>query len=100
MILKSFTVFYLVIHIFTNFFMTFGELAKVASPITKGFLSGFKQGPPPPPASNKHPASKMPIREIIRLFAKVCFKISQLSIRRSGSFWYCLEYLKSLPETT
>lgn len=47
MILKSFTVFYLVIHIFTNFFMTFGELAKVASPITKGFLSGFKQGPPP-----------------------------------------------------
>lgn len=69
MILKSFTVFYLVIHIFTNFFMTFGELAKVASPITKGFLSGFKQGPPPPPASNKHPASKMPIREIIRLFA-------------------------------
>lgn len=48
MILKSFTVFYLVIHIFTNFFMTFGELAKVASPITKGFLSGFKQGPPPP----------------------------------------------------
>ena len=96
MILKSFTVFYLVIHIFTNFFMTFGELAKVASPITKGFLSGFKQGPPPP-ASNKHPASKMPIREIIRLFAKAC---SQLSIRRSGSFWYCLEYLKSLPETT
>lgn len=48
MILKSFTVFYLVIHIFTNFFMTFGELAKVASPITKGFLSGLKQGPPPP----------------------------------------------------
>lgn len=46
MILKSFTVFYLVIHIFTNFVMTFGELAKVASPITKGFLSGFKQGPP------------------------------------------------------
>ena len=98
MILKSFTVFYWVIHIFTNFFMTFGELTKVASPITKGFLSGLKQGPPP--ASNKHPASKMPIREIIRLFAKVCFKISQLSIRRSGSFWYCLEYLKSLPETT
>lgn len=38
--------FYLVIHIFTNFVMTFGELAKVTSPITKGFLSGFKQGPP------------------------------------------------------
>lgn len=51
--------------------MTFGELAKVTSPITKGFLSGFKQGTP---ASNKHPASKMPIREIIRLFAKVCLK--------------------------
>ena len=47
MILKSFTVFYWVIHIFTNFFMTFGELTKVASPITKGFLSGLKQGPPP-----------------------------------------------------
>lgn len=45
MILKSFTVFYWVIHIFTNFFMTFGELTKVASPITKGFLSGLKQGP-------------------------------------------------------
>ena len=28
--------------------MTFGELAKVAPPITKGFLPGFKQGPPPP----------------------------------------------------
>lgn len=28
--------------------MTFGELTKVASPITKGFLSGLKQGPPPP----------------------------------------------------
>ena len=27
--------------------MTFGELTKVASPITKGFLSGLKQGPPP-----------------------------------------------------
>lgn len=90
MILKSFTVFYLVIHIFTNFFMTFGELAKVASPVLNK----------DPHASNKHPSSKMPIREITRLFAKVCFKISQLSIRRSGSFWYCLEYLKSLPETT
>lgn len=77
--------------------MTFGELTKVASPITKGFLSGLKQGPPPPPTST--PPQKL-YDEIIRLFAKVCFKISQLSIRRSGSFWYCLEYLKSLPETT
>ena len=41
MILKSFTVFYLVIHIFTNFFMTFGELPKVSSPV-------LNKDPPPP----------------------------------------------------
>ena len=58
MILKSFTVFYWVIHIFTNFFMTFGELTKVASPITKGFLSGLKQGPPLPPRLQQAPRLK------------------------------------------
>ena len=63
MILKSFTVFYWVIHIFTNFFMTFGELTKVASPITKGFLSGLKQGPPPPPPTST-PPQKCPLERL------------------------------------
>lgn len=54
MILKSFTVFYWVIHIFTNFFMTFGELTKVASPITKGFLSGLKHLQQAPRLKNAH----------------------------------------------
>lgn len=38
--------------------MTFGELTKVASPITKGFLSGLKQGPPPPPRLQQAPRLK------------------------------------------